>query len=117
MAYLVVIVKVDPPSKAFDGMAPFGSVPHHDGPAFLVVLADTELCDSLLSRNSQLLVDLVLNGKAVGVPSKASLDVVALHGPVAGDDVFDGRGEQVSIVRKAGRKWRSIVEGVVWTSL
>jgi hypothetical protein len=34
----------------------------------------------------------------MGIPSKTADDMVALHGPVSRNDVFDGRGEKVAIV-------------------
>jgi len=54
----------------------------------------------------------MLNRQAVCVPSESALDVKALLRPVSWDDVLNGRGEQVAIVRQARRKGRSIVEGI-----
>jgi len=59
----------------------------------------------------ELLVDLVLDGEAVAVPSRAAGDVVSGLAGVAGDDVLDGSGEDVSVVGEAGGEGRSVVEG------
>lgn len=78
----------------------------------MVIVGQTKLLDSFLAREVELLVNFVLNGDPMCVPAKASLNVMALHGPVSGDDIFDGRGEEVSVVRQAGSERRAIVEGV-----
>lgn len=114
---LVVVVKVDPAAETLDGVAPLLAVPHDDGAALGVVLFEAHLHDGGLARDAQLLVDLVLDGQAVGVPAEAALDVEALHGPVSGDDVLDGGGQQVAVVGEAGREGRAIVEGVEGVAL
>jgi hypothetical protein len=48
----------------------------------------------------------------VGIPAETTLDMVALHRPVTGNDVLDGGCQQVTVVRGAGREGRAIVEGV-----
>ena len=48
----------------------------------------------------------------MSVPAETTLDVVSLHRPVTGNDVLDGRGKQVTVVRGAGSEGRAIVEGV-----
>lgn len=60
-----------------------------DCPALVVVVLETELHDVLLSCNVELLVDLVFDGETVGVPSEASVDVVAGSVGVSGDDVLE----------------------------
>ena len=54
----------------------------------------------------------MLDGQAVGVPAKPALHMEALHGPVPRDNVFDGRREQVAVMRQSSRKGRAIVEGI-----
>ena len=114
---LVVVVEVDPAAETLNGMAPLLTVPHDDGAALGVVLLEAHLHDGGLARDAQLLVDLVLDGQAVRVPAEAALDVEALHGPVSGDDVLDGGGEQVAVMGEAGREGRAIVESVEGVSL
>ena len=46
------------------------------------------------------------------VPSKSSLNVVALHGPISRYDVFDRRGQQMAIMGQPSRKRGAIVERV-----
>jgi hypothetical protein len=50
--------------------------------------------------------------RTVSVPAETTLDVVALHRPVTGDDVLDGRSQQVTVMRGAGSEGRAIVEGI-----
>lgn len=50
------------------------------------------------------------------IPAKAPLYIVTLHGPVSWNDIFDGRGQQVPIMKQAGGKW-SILERVRFLSL
>lgn len=57
-------------------------------------------------------MEAIAHERTVGVPAETTLDMVALHGPVAGDNVLDGRSEQVTIMRCAGSERRTIVEGV-----
>ena len=58
------------------------------------------------------LVDLVLNRQAVAVPAEAALDIVTLHGEVAGHDVLQRGSEQMTMVRQPGRKGRAIIKNV-----
>lgn len=93
-------------------MSPFSSVSHDDGTALLVVLGNTELHDGSLARDSQLLVDLVLNWETVSIPAETALDVEALHGPITGDNILDGRGKKMAVMRKTGSERRTVVESV-----
>lgn len=77
--YLVVIIKINPSSKTLDGLPPFSCVTHDNGSALFVVLADTKFHDGLLARDTQLLVNLVFDGKAMRIPAEAAFDMVALH--------------------------------------
>ena len=93
-------------------MTPLAGIAHDNSSALLVVGFESDLHDRLFSRDSELLVDLVLDGDAVGVPAKATLNVKPLHGPVARDDILDRRGEKVTIMGKPSRERRAIVERV-----
>ncbi len=89
---------------------PFLGVAHHNGAALGVVLVDAHLEHVVTPGNTQLLVDLKLDWQAVAVPSKPAGHMVAsLVGPPA-DDVLDGAGKEVAIVRQAGGKWWAVVE-------
>ena len=48
----------------------------------------------------------------MAVPAKASFHVEATHVSPAGDHIFDGASQYVTIVRQAGCEGRSIVERV-----
>lgn len=110
--YLVIVVEINPTSQTLNGVSPFAGISHDNGSTLLVVLGDTEFHDGSLTRNSQLLVNLMLNGQTVCIPAKASLDVVALHGPVTRDNILDGGGQKMAVVRQTGCKRRTIIEGI-----
>ena len=55
------------------------------------------------------MLGLGLDGQPVAVPAEAALHA-ALHGPVAGDDVLDGAGQQVAVMGQAGGEGRAVVE-------
>jgi hypothetical protein len=110
MHSLVIIVEVNPATQSFDGVSPFCGIAHNNRTTLLVILGNTEFHDGSLSRDSKLLVNLMLDRKAMGIPTKATLDMKALHGPVSRDDILDGGGKKMSVVRQAGRERRSIVE-------
>lgn len=98
-AHLIIVIEINPSAQTFDGMSPFRRVLHHDGPAFSIVLFNSHLIDSVTRRNTMSLIDLVFNGKPLGVPAKAATDVIALHGPITWDDVLDRGGEKMAIMR------------------
>ena len=52
------------------------------------------------------------NGKTVGVPAEAALNVVAPHGLVTGDHVLDGTGKKVTVMGQTGGKGRTVVKDV-----
>lgn len=78
----------------------------------MVIVGQAKFLDGLPAGEVELLVDFVLDGDPVRVPAKAPLDVVALHGPVSGDDIFNGRGKEVSIMWQTRSKGRTVIEGV-----
>ena len=53
----------------------------------------------------------------MGIPAEDARDVVAGHGAVARDDVFDVTGQQVAIVRQAIGKGRAIIKDVLGATL
>jgi len=98
-------------------VAPLLAEAHDDGPALGIVVFQANLHDGRLSGDTQLLVNLMLNGQAVGIPAEPTLDVEALHGPVSGDDVLDCRGQEMAIMRQAGRERGAIVKGIQRSAL
>ncbi|KAL7468630.1 hypothetical protein ACHAXS_008852 [Conticribra weissflogii] len=109
---LVVVLEVDPPPQPRHGPLPLLRVPRHDPPTGLVVLVHAHFQDLIAMGDVELLVDLVLHGEAVAVPAGAARDVAVAHAGVAGDDVFDGAGEDVAVVGQAGGEGGAVVEGV-----
>ena len=73
-------------------------------------------CTYLLSLKGRLdivsLVDLVLNGEAVAIPSESSAAMVAGHGGVSSHDVLDCSCRDVSIMGQTCCEWRSVIKGV-----
>ncbi len=78
--------------------------------AGLVELRHAVLFDLLLAGDPQLLLHLVLDGKAVAVPAEPAVHLAALHGLVAGNDVLDRAGDEMPVVRQAGGERGAVVE-------
>jgi hypothetical protein len=85
---LVIIIKVDPATHALDGSAPLGRVAHDDRAAFRIILVDAHREHIRARRDSEFLVNLVLNRYAVRVPAKAPRYVETGDVCVARDDVL-----------------------------
>jgi hypothetical protein len=66
----------------------------------------------ILVFNSKLFVNFILHWKTVAVPPETTGDEVTCLRGVSTDYVFDGASRDMSIVRGACGKGRSIVEGV-----
>nr|POE82187.1 hypothetical protein CFP56_62945 [Quercus suber] len=49
----------------------------------------------------------------MAVPAEAASDVEAVHGLVPGDDVLDGAGEDVAVVRESCGERQTVVENVL----
>ena len=109
---LVARVEVDPAAHAAHGLLPFARVLEHLAAAGFVELVDAEVLDFGNAREAQFVLDEGFNRKAVAVPTETARNLLALHGPVTRNDVLDGTGQQVTVVRKARCKRRAIVESV-----
>ena len=70
------------------------------------------LLDLLLAVEAERLLDLQLDGEAVGVPAGLTGHEIALHGAVAGDHVLDGARQDVADVGLAVRGGRAVIEDV-----
>jgi hypothetical protein len=116
-AHLVVIVKVDPAAKSIDGRSPFARISHDNSSALLVVLVQTHLQNRIFSGQAELLVNFVFNRQSMCIPAKSSFDMEAFHRPVSGNNVLDGGGEEMTIMRETCCKWRSIVECIWFAAL
>lgn len=97
---LIVIVKVNPSAQPINGRSPFRREPHDNLPALRVVILDTKFHHRILSRDTKLLINLMFDGQAVGIPAKSSLDMIPFHGPVSRDDIFNSGGQEMAIMRK-----------------
>ena len=109
---LVALVEVDPAAHAAHGLLPFARVLEHLAAAGFVELVDAELLDFGNASETEFVLHERFNRKAVAVPTETTRNLLALHGPVTRNDVLDGTGKQVTVVRKARCKRRAIVESV-----
>ncbi len=108
----IAAIVVDPAAEPTDRPAPLLGVAHHDPAARLVELLDPKLVDVGLRHEAEVLLGLVLHGQTVAVPAPAPLDALALHRPVARNDVLQDRGYEVPVVGLAGRERGTVVEDV-----
>lgn len=109
---LVIIIEIYPATQSINGLSPLARILHHNGPAFLVVFLDSKSHHRLLAGKTQFLVNLMLDRKTVGIPAEASLDKMALHRPIPGNDVLDRRRQEMAIVGQTRGKRRPIIEGI-----
>ena len=114
---LVIVVKIDPTAHALYGLAPQARVAQHNRPAGLIVLVHAKGPDLRRRLQTEVLLDLHLNRQTVGIPTKTPLYAVAAHGPIPRDNVLEGAGQQVAIVRGAGGKRRTVIKDKVLVTL
>ncbi len=110
---LVVVLEVHPPPDPASDLLPGLRVGLNLGSAGLVEAVDSIGEDLTRAGQSELLLDLHLDGKTVGVPPEAPDHAMAPHGPVAGNHVLDDPCQQVAVVRAPRRERRPVVEGVL----
>mmetsp|Transcript_25713 Transcript_25713/g.37932 ORF Transcript_25713/g.37932 Transcript_25713/m.37932 type:complete len:323 (-) Transcript_25713:161-1129(-) len=109
---LVVVLEVDPAPQSVDYSLPLAGVACHDAAAFFVVGGDAHFHHIVAGLDAELLINFVLNGEPVAVPSEAARHVVPGLVRISGDGVLDGPGQNVAVMRPAGGKRRSVVERV-----
>ena len=110
---VVGVVHVHPEAHPFGHALPVADVAHDRLAAAPGELLDPDLAlDAGLVEDPELLLDLVLDGQAVGVPARPARAVVAAHGLVAGEQVLEGAGEDVVEARPAVRGRRPLVPDV-----
>ena len=107
---LVVVREVDPAGLACDVALPLVGVAQHRGAAEIVEAVDAVGGDGGAAGDAGLLLDHHLGRQAVAVPAEATLDPLAPHGLVAGDDVLDVAGQQVAVVGEPVGERRPVVE-------
>mmetsp|Transcript_9074 Transcript_9074/g.20500 ORF Transcript_9074/g.20500 Transcript_9074/m.20500 type:complete len:243 (+) Transcript_9074:3037-3765(+) len=108
---LIIILKINPTSQPRNSAFPLLRVSHDNTTTRLIVLIHAHFEDLIAMGNIELLIDFVFDGKAVAIPSGAAGDVMAGLAGVAGYDIFDCAGEDVSEVGEAGCEGWSVVEG------
>ena len=115
---VVGVGHVHPEAHALGHALPVADVAHDRLAAAPGELLDPDLAlDAGLVEDPELLLDLVLDGQAVGVPAGAARAVVAAHGLVAGEQVLEGAGEDVVEPRPPVRGRRTLVPDVEGAAL
>lgn len=109
---LPVVLEVDPPAESCDYFSSLGAVSHHDGPAQFVILGESEFNQVFFAVDIVLYVYLVLDRESVAVSSEPAFYVVPGLVCISADDVFDGAGCDVAIVRQTSGEGRSVIEGI-----
>ena len=91
----VGVVHVNPEADAVGQLLPFPDVAKDTLAALGVELSHAIVLDGLLAVEIQLLLDLQLHGKAMRIPAPLPEDMVATHGLVAGEEVFENPSQDV----------------------
>jgi len=107
---LVIVVEIYPAAQAGDNGPPFVDIAEHRSPAGLVEFGDAEFLYIGLGVEAKLFLDEVFHRKAMAVPAEATVYLKALHGFIAGNNVFYGAGHEMSEVGKPGGEWWAVVE-------
>ena len=107
---LVVIVKINPARLARDIFLPLVRVLENGLARHLVEGRDAHLFDLALVGDAQLTLGFEFGGQAVCVPPESALNALATHGLVARKKVFGISRQQVTVVRQAVGKRRTVVE-------
>mmetsp|Transcript_34929 Transcript_34929/g.100596 ORF Transcript_34929/g.100596 Transcript_34929/m.100596 type:complete len:261 (-) Transcript_34929:130-912(-) len=111
---LVVIFKVNPPPQSSDGRFPLFGVASDDSSARLVVFVDTHGKNLITMGDVELLINLILHGKTVAIPSSSAIHMLSCHCSISSHSILDGASKNVPIVRKTSGERRTIVEGVLF---
>ena len=91
----VRIIHIHPVTNPLRHVFPFGSVLHDLLAASLVVLLDGDGGSDVIFVNSEFLLDADFDGKAMGVPTGPSGDLVTCLGLVTADSILDGSGHHM----------------------
>jgi hypothetical protein len=93
-------------------LLPLRSIFEHSRTAALVEFRNAHRFDVFLVLEAELLLDDVLYRQAMTIPPPHPRHAVPAHGPETRHNILDDGGNDVTIVRQAGGKWRTIVEDV-----
>ena len=107
---LVAVVEVHPAALTVHVFTPFVGVLEHGGAAGVVELGDAHLVDVVDRVDAEFLLRFELGRQAVRIPPEDAVDLVALHGLVARDDILRVAGQQVAVVRQAVGERRAVEE-------
>ena len=105
------VVHVRPEADAVGHLFPLALVLPDGFFALLDERLDAVLFNLLLAVQAQQLFHFQLHRQAVGVPTGLAQNVLALHGLIAGNEVFDGAGFDVADVGLAVGRGRAVEEG------
>ena len=109
----VGVLHVHPVAYLVAHLLPLVEVFPHALFAFADEGLDAVLLNLRLAIQAQNLFHFQLHGQAVGVPASLAGDVLALHGPEAGEQVFDDAGFDVADMGLAVGRGRAVEEGEV----
>src|SRR6185503_5287219 len=97
----VRVLVVQPVADPLAEPLPLATIREHALAAEPVELSDSELLDVRLARETQSLLDFDLDRQAVRVPTRLSLDAIALHRAVTAEQILDRSREHVMDARLA----------------
>src|SRR5689334_3167644 len=102
------MLHIGPASDARDYLFPLGGVGHHLFATTLVKIGDAVVLYVFLMLKAELFLDDVLDREPMAIPAPHARDAVALHGPIARNHVFDDRSHDMTVMRQACGKWRTV---------
>ena len=103
-------VHIQPHARTLGHRLPIANVSEDALAAAAIELLDAELLDLVLGGEAQLLLDLQLDRKAMGVPSAAADRAVAPHRLVAEDDILERARQHMVDAGASVRSGRALVE-------
>ena len=93
------MIEIDPSAHAGNDLAPFAGVTQNDAAAFFVEHVDAELFDVAFAADLEFLFHFEFDWQAVAIPAESTFDVVAAHSVVTWNDVFNGAGKKMAVMR------------------
>ena len=107
------MIKIDPTANTIDGRTPCLGIGNHGFAGFFDVIFKRPLGANITTvGNTKLLFDEVLGGKTVAVPTPATFDAVAIHGPKTRNGIFHDGAKKSAMMGIASNKWWAIIENI-----
>ncbi len=106
------VVHIGPKTDPFRHLLPFTLIFPDRFFAFLDKGFHTKGLDLFLAIQTQPFFDFQFDRKPMGIPAGLAGDIVALHGPVAGDQVLDDPGQDMAGMGHAIGGGRTVIEGI-----